>query len=107
MLLLQKLKKKNKGTNSIMQRIDLMSKVGGPAFIGFMMQYINLQVGLVIIALWNVLSFFPEYFLLKNVYLSNVDVLLKSPLFIRIIFLIFLTLFINYRFFILFNQKIK
>jgi hypothetical protein len=62
----------------MMKRIDLISKVGGPAFIGLMMQFMNLETGIVIICLWNIISYFPERFTLHLIYHTNEKVLLKS-----------------------------
>ena len=62
-----------------MQQIDLFSKVGGPAFLGFMLQVTPLELGLIIISLWNLFSLLPEYLLLHNVFETNRDALLAPP----------------------------
>ncbi len=56
--------------NSWLRRIDLGTEVGGPILAGFLFSLESSSVhlfGLVLIAFWNLISFIPEYFLLKNV----------------------------------------
>nr|BFD66877.1 hypothetical protein HAGR004_18990 [Bdellovibrio sp. HAGR004] len=56
--------------NSWLRRIDLGTEVGAPILAGILFavqsSYLHLA-GLVLIAIWNLLSFAPEYFLLRNV----------------------------------------
>ena len=61
-----------------MQRIDLLCKIGGPAFLGFVLQLLNVYISLIIIALWNLFSFFFEYFLLYSIYSRNLSLLDKN-----------------------------
>lgn len=58
-----------------MQQIDLFSKVGGPAFLGFVLQVTSLELGLTIISLWNLFSLVPEYLLLHKVFEQNRETL--------------------------------
>ena len=56
--------------NSWLRRIDLGTEVGAPILAGVIYAQESSQihlVGLLLIALWNLISFVPEYLLLKNV----------------------------------------
>lgn len=56
--------------NSWLRRIDLGTEVGAPVVAGllFALEFPDLHlVGLLSVALWNLISFVPEYFLLINV----------------------------------------
>ncbi|MFM6928469.1 MAG: ABC transporter substrate-binding protein [Bdellovibrio sp.] len=56
--------------NSWLRRIDLGTEVGAPILAGVIYAQESAQlhlVGLLLIALWNLISFVPEYLLLKNV----------------------------------------
>lgn len=56
--------------NSWLRRIDLGTEVGAPILAGLIYALDSSLVhlfGLLMIALWNLVSFVPEYFLLKNV----------------------------------------
>lgn len=56
--------------NSWLRRIDLATEVGSPILAGILFSLQSTSVhllGLVLIAIWNLVSFVPEYFLLKNV----------------------------------------
>lgn len=60
--------------NSWLRRIDLGTEVGAPILAGVIYAQESSQVhlvGLVFIALWNLVSFVPEYLLLKNVVESS------------------------------------
>ncbi|XP_032241201.1 solute carrier family 40 member 1 [Nematostella vectensis] len=58
------------GTNAIMRRIDLVCKILAPALVGQVMTYVSKSAGVILIASWNVLSVFVEYFMLLRVYHS-------------------------------------
>ncbi|WP_235046078.1 solute carrier 40 family transporter [Bdellovibrio bacteriovorus] len=56
--------------NSWLRRIDLATEVGAPILAGTLFAFHPAQLplaGLFLIGLWNLISFVPEYFLLKNV----------------------------------------
>lgn len=56
--------------NSWLRRIDLGTEVGAPILAGVIYAQESSQthlIGLLLIALWNLVSFVPEYLLLKNV----------------------------------------
>lgn len=56
--------------NSWLRRIDLGSEVGAPIVAGGLFAVHSTQVpmaGLFLVAVWNLVSFVPEYFLLQNV----------------------------------------
>lgn len=56
--------------NSWLRRIDLGTEVGGPILAGLLFSLESPSIhlfGLILIALWNLVSFVPEYLLLKNV----------------------------------------
>lgn len=56
--------------NSWLRRIDLGTEVGAPIVAGILFSLESSQVhllGLVLVAVWNLVSFVPEYLLLKNV----------------------------------------
>lgn len=56
--------------NSWLRRIDLGTEVGAPILAGliYSVQYQNGHLlGLILIALWNLISFVPEFYLLRNV----------------------------------------
>lgn len=54
--------------NSVIRRIDLICKLLAPVFAGFMISFISLKASAVIFALWNMISVWLEYWLLKSVY---------------------------------------
>ncbi|WP_374033106.1 ABC transporter substrate-binding protein [Bdellovibrio bacteriovorus] len=56
--------------NSWLRRIDLATEVGAPIVAGILFAFHPAQLplaGLFLIGLWNLVSFVPEYFLLRNV----------------------------------------
>ncbi|XP_020085847.1 solute carrier family 40 member 1-like isoform X1 [Ananas comosus] len=54
--------------NSVIRRIDLICKLLAPVFAGFIISFISLKASAVIFALWNMISVWLEYWLLKSVY---------------------------------------
>lgn len=60
--------------NSQLKRIDLATEVLAPALAGIffaMSDSVFLLTGFVIVASWNLISFVPEFFLLRSVFRSN------------------------------------
>ena len=57
-------------TNSILRRIDLCCKILAPILVGQIMTYISKVAGVVLLAGWNVVSVFLEYYLLWKVFQS-------------------------------------
>lgn len=63
--------------NSRLRQVDLFTEVVSPVVTGALLLVSTTQnslLGFLIVALWNVLSFFPEYFLLKSVFKSKPEV---------------------------------
>ena len=58
------------GTNSILRRIDLCCKILAPILVGQIMTYISKVAGVILLAGWNILSVFLEYYLLWKVFQS-------------------------------------
>lgn len=54
--------------NSVIRRIDLICKLLAPVFSGFIISFISLEASAVILALWNTLSVWLQYWLLTSVY---------------------------------------
>ncbi|KAG0481154.1 hypothetical protein HPP92_011686 [Vanilla planifolia] len=54
--------------NSIIRRIDLICKLFAPVLTGFIISFVSLVASAVILALWNVLSVWLEYWLWMSVY---------------------------------------
>jgi len=54
--------------NSMMRRIDLVTKIISPLICGQIMHFFELTGGAILIVCWNFFSMFVEYFLLKSVY---------------------------------------
>ncbi|KZV15256.1 solute carrier family 40 member 2-like [Dorcoceras hygrometricum] len=54
--------------NSIIRRIDLVSKLFAPVVSGFIISFVSLTASALTMALWNVLSVFLQYWLLTSVY---------------------------------------
>ncbi|URD93947.1 solute carrier family 40 member [Musa troglodytarum] len=54
--------------NSVIRRIDLICKLLAPVFSGFIISFISLKASAVILALWNTLSVWLQYWLLTSVY---------------------------------------
>jgi iron-regulated transporter 1 len=57
--------------NAWMKRIDLSCEVVAPVVVGFLIKWTGVVLSFVVVAVWNVLSYFPEYFLLTAVYRSH------------------------------------
>lgn len=55
-------------TNAILRRIDLVCKILAPALVGQIMTYVSKAAGVILIAAWNVVSVFFEYFMLLKVF---------------------------------------
>lgn len=54
--------------NSVIRRIDLICKLCAPVFSGFIISFISLKASAMVLALWNILSVWLEYWLLTSVY---------------------------------------
>lgn len=65
-------------TNAVMQRIDLVCKVGAPSVLGFLLQVAPVWAGLLAVAAWNLLSGLPELLVLQSVYTAEKGRLAKS-----------------------------
>ena len=65
-------------TNATMQRIDLLCKVLAPASIGFLVEFSPITWALCIVALWNVLSYFPEALALYGIHRKHRALLVKN-----------------------------
>lgn len=62
--------------NARLRRVDLLTEVTAPIVAGFLLLIEssgNRLVGFYLVALWNVLSFFPEYGLLSSIFRSRPD----------------------------------
>lgn len=55
-------------TNARLRRIDLCCKILAPMAVGVVMTYGGITVGAICIGIWNVVSVFPEFMLLRWVY---------------------------------------
>lgn len=67
--------------NSRLRQLDLFTEVGGPIAAGVMLSVFGanaLLMGFSLIALWNLLSFIPEYLLLRSVLAENPILLQKK-----------------------------
>ena len=68
--------------NSRVRQVDLFSEVCSPIVAGLLLliSYPQFpQAGLCVVAIWNLVSFFPEYILIKEVLVSQRDMLRKPP----------------------------
>eukprot|EP01095_Lingulamoeba_sp_RSL-Kostka_P007702 TRINITY_DN2483_c0_g1_i1.p1 TRINITY_DN2483_c0_g1~~TRINITY_DN2483_c0_g1_i1.p1 ORF type:complete len:706 (+),score=195.04 TRINITY_DN2483_c0_g1_i1:29-2146(+) len=67
-------------TNGWMQRIDLVSKTVAPLLVGFIVYFVhdNINIGVTIVGIWNIISGIPEVLLLVLLYYRHKDVLSKS-----------------------------
>lgn len=54
--------------NAVVRSIDLSCKILAPIAVGGIMSVSNLKISAVFIAVWNVVSLFIEYGLLRKVY---------------------------------------
>lgn len=63
--------------NSVIRRIDLICKLGAPVFSGFVISFISLKASAVILAIWNIVSVWLQYWLLTSVY-NGIPVLSQS-----------------------------
>ncbi|KAK1284392.1 Solute carrier family 40 member 1 [Acorus calamus] len=54
--------------NSVIRRIDLSCKLLAPVFSGFIISFISLKASAIILALWNIMSVWLQYWLLASVY---------------------------------------
>ncbi|KAI3931733.1 hypothetical protein MKW92_043535 [Papaver armeniacum] len=54
--------------NSVIRRIDLSCKLFAPVASGFIISFISLEASAVALALWNIISVWLQYWLLKSVY---------------------------------------
>ena len=48
--------------------------------VGLVMAYVSVLAGAITIAAWNIVSFIPEYYLLRNLYNSFPALSIKAPL---------------------------
>ncbi|XP_042385181.1 solute carrier family 40 member 1-like [Zingiber officinale] len=54
--------------NSVIRRIDLCCKLLAPVFSGFIISFISLRASAIVLALWNTISVWIQYWLLTSVY---------------------------------------
>lgn len=54
--------------NSIIRRIDLISKLFAPVITGFIISFVSLTASALTLALWNAISVWVEYWLFISVY---------------------------------------
>ncbi|KAI3854762.1 hypothetical protein MKX03_017495 [Papaver bracteatum] len=54
--------------NSVIRRIDLSCKLFAPVASGFIISFVSLEASAVTFAIWNVISVWLQYWLLKSVY---------------------------------------
>ena len=69
------------GFNSRLRQIDLFTEVAAPIAAGVLLLVESPNVpllGFFLIALWNVVSFVPEYLLLRSIFVSRPDLKLKT-----------------------------
>ncbi len=62
--------------NSRLRQVDLATEVGSPIVTGLLLLVSTTAyplLGFALVALWNVLSFFPEYLILKSVFTERTD----------------------------------
>lgn len=65
------------GTNAKLRRIDLTCNILAPVLTGVIIK-VSSVVGIIFIAVWNILSLFAEYFILSNVYSSCPALAIKA-----------------------------
>ncbi|KAI3920980.1 hypothetical protein MKW92_015743, partial [Papaver armeniacum] len=63
--------------NSVIRRIDLSCELFAPVASGFIISFASLKASAVTFALWNILSVWLQYWLLKSVYNPN-EVILEE-----------------------------
>lgn len=64
--------------NSRMRQLDLFTEVSSPVLTGLLLTLTHSTIpllGFLLVALWNVISFFPEIFILKSIFKSAPDLL--------------------------------
>lgn len=66
------------GMNSTCRSIDLAINMIAPIAVGQIMFFVSHIVAAIVIAAWNVISFFIEYFLLWNIYKDFPNLKLKN-----------------------------
>ncbi|CAN5415291.1 hypothetical protein BH10BDE1_BH10BDE1_27790 [soil metagenome] len=62
--------------NSRLRQVDLATEVGSPVVTGLLLLVSTPEhplTGFTLVALWNVLSFFPEYLILKSIFSERTD----------------------------------
>lgn len=67
--------------NSRLRQVDLFTEVGSPVLAGALLLFTSTHwplLGFSLIAIWNVLSFFPEYGILKSIFKERPDLRNKS-----------------------------
>ncbi|MBX2994880.1 MAG: ABC transporter substrate-binding protein [Bdellovibrionaceae bacterium] len=68
--------------NSHLRQVDLATEVGAPILAGLLLLVGDANsalIGFSLIALWNTVSFIPEYLLLRSIYHDRPDLLSKPP----------------------------
>ena len=63
--------------NSVIRRIDLISKLCAPVLTGFIISFVSLTASAVSLALWNCITVWVEYWLFTSVY-NGIPALGKS-----------------------------
>lgn len=66
--------------NSRLRQIDLFTEVVSPVAAGFLLLLQSNLIGFFIIAIWNIISFFPEVNLIKSVLKDRPDLMKKAAL---------------------------
>lgn len=67
--------------NSRFRQVDLLTEVGSPILAGLLLTLEAVSIpltGFLLIALWNLVSFFPEYRILRSIFKVRPDLKLKS-----------------------------
>ena len=67
-------------SNALLRRIDLVVAITAPIAVGFAMSIVSVLASIIFICAWNLLSFFPEYFILLKVYKDVPRLAIKSTL---------------------------
>ena len=65
-------------TNAVFTTIDLTALVLSPMFSGFLFHVANQEVVALVIGIWNIISIFIEYYLLKSIYHDHPELAMKK-----------------------------
>ena len=67
-------------TNAVFTTIDLTAMVLSPMFSGFLFHLANPEIVALVIGIWNFISIFIEYYLLKSIYHNHPELAMKKVL---------------------------